>query len=311
MKLLKQSISQAAFTIVELVIVISVIGILATISIVAYNGVQDRARTASAVDGANQAADLLEAFALKNNGVYPATNSLASAGVANSASVTYQYSQVSGGTNYCITATSGNVSYKMTQDAKPVAGGCPGHGVNGNSAITNLSTNPRATLALAGWYSNNNAIYPVTKGVVISGHPASITTAARAQLASGQVGGCILSIYSIDTLDNSATQRTVGVWAMTTGSGFQARVVGTGLPTVWTALSPNTWSYIQSPGGATGYMSLYICKVSGNAAETDIGYATGAIAVAGTKNYNYADGYSTDWIWNGTANSSTSTGSPK
>lgn len=37
---------QAGFTIVELLIVIVVIGILAAISIVAYNGVQDRARAA-------------------------------------------------------------------------------------------------------------------------------------------------------------------------------------------------------------------------------------------------------------------------
>jgi prepilin-type N-terminal cleavage/methylation domain-containing protein len=303
--------NQAAFTIVELLIVITVIGILATISVVAYNGVQDRARTASAVDGANQAADLLEAFALKNNGLYPATGSLASAGVADSTSVTYQYSQVSGGANYCLTATSGNISYMMTQDAKPVAGGCAGHGVNGNAPITNLSTNPRATLTGAGWFSNNGAIYPVTKGVAISGHPASIVTAAKSQLVTGQVSGCLLSIYSADTLANSAIQRTVGLWVMTTGTGYQARVYAASTPVVWTPLSANTWTFLKMSTGSTGYVSVSICKVSGNALEADIGYATGSIAVAGTNSYNFADGYTSGWIWNGTVNNSTSTGSPQ
>jgi prepilin-type N-terminal cleavage/methylation domain-containing protein len=46
---MKQTHHQSGFTIVELLIVIVVIGILATITIVAYNGIQDRARMASAL----------------------------------------------------------------------------------------------------------------------------------------------------------------------------------------------------------------------------------------------------------------------
>jgi hypothetical protein len=38
--------------------------------------------------------------------------------------------------------------------------------------------------------------------------------------------------------------------------------------------------------------------------------ATEAMVTAGTTTYNYADGYTTDWVWNGTPNSATSTGSP-
>lgn len=303
----RQTVSKA-FTIVEIVIVIAVIGILASISIVSYNGYQERARAAAAIAGVNQATDLLEAYQLKNGGLYPST--LAAAGVSNNNSVEYQYTQISGGTNYCVTATSKNVSYKMSQDTKPTAGGCAGHGANGVAAVTNLSTNPRATAAGAGWLSNNGAIYPVTKGVAITGHPTGIPTSSRSQLNAGQVSGCALSEYSVDTLGNSATQRTVGAWVMVNTSGYQARIVGTGLPTVWTSLTANTWTYINSPGPLTGYASIYICKISGNSLESDIGYATGAMVVAGTTNYNYADGYSSGWVWSGTANNSTSTGAP-
>lgn len=46
--------SKSGFTIVELLIVIVVIGILAAISIVAYNGIQNRAKVSSAQTGLRQ-----------------------------------------------------------------------------------------------------------------------------------------------------------------------------------------------------------------------------------------------------------------
>lgn len=46
--------NQKGFTIVELLIVIVVIGILAAITIVAYNGIQNRAKDTSASEMANQ-----------------------------------------------------------------------------------------------------------------------------------------------------------------------------------------------------------------------------------------------------------------
>lgn len=66
--------STSGFTIVELLIVIVVIAILATISIVAYTGIQDRA-TASAVksDLANFAKMIQIARIDSTDGLYPAT----------------------------------------------------------------------------------------------------------------------------------------------------------------------------------------------------------------------------------------------
>lgn len=58
------------FTIVELLIVIVVIAILAAISVVAYNGVQERARNSSALTLASQIAKKAEVY-YAVNGTYP------------------------------------------------------------------------------------------------------------------------------------------------------------------------------------------------------------------------------------------------
>ena len=62
------------FTIVELLIVIVVIAILAAITIVAYNGIQTRARMSSAQSAATTMQKKLEAFNA-NTGAYPLTTS--------------------------------------------------------------------------------------------------------------------------------------------------------------------------------------------------------------------------------------------
>ena len=67
------------FTIVELVVVIVVIGVLATISIVAYNGIQQRSRTSQTINAATQWVKGLMIYKAKNGGL-PNTNSCLGAG---------------------------------------------------------------------------------------------------------------------------------------------------------------------------------------------------------------------------------------
>lgn len=67
---------QSGFTIVELLIVIVVIAILAAITIVAYNGIQQRSHTTSSKTAAENLAKKVEAYNAVNS-VYPTTNTAA------------------------------------------------------------------------------------------------------------------------------------------------------------------------------------------------------------------------------------------
>ncbi len=76
---LKKMKDERGFTIVELLIVIVVIAILAAIVIVAYNGIQNRAKTTKAQTNANAVQKVAEAYNADNN-VYPPTIAAFSSG---------------------------------------------------------------------------------------------------------------------------------------------------------------------------------------------------------------------------------------
>lgn len=60
------------FTIVELLIVIVVIGILATIGIVAYNGVSQKANNAAIISAASNSSKMIQTY-IAEYGTYPYT----------------------------------------------------------------------------------------------------------------------------------------------------------------------------------------------------------------------------------------------
>jgi prepilin-type N-terminal cleavage/methylation domain-containing protein len=82
--------THTGFTIVELLIVIVIIGILAAITIVAYNGIQDRGRQAQVVSAANQVSKKVRVYQAQN-GTFPAA--LTDVGVSDTSDMTYSYAQ--------------------------------------------------------------------------------------------------------------------------------------------------------------------------------------------------------------------------
>lgn len=121
---------QQGFTIVELLITIVIIGILTTISIVSYNGIQYRAIADSLRSDLSNAADLLKIDQANNStSVFPA--SLAAVnnnkGVPASSGTTYQYTVDNTNTPrvFCLTATRGTQSFSINQEGIPSPNVCP------------------------------------------------------------------------------------------------------------------------------------------------------------------------------------------
>ena len=129
--------SQQAFTIVELLIVIVVIAILAAITIIAFNGIQERAHGTSLKSDLSQARKQLQIDQL-TTGNYPATITAADEGrgLKSSSGNSFQYtsSNTSNPQSFCLTATWGNLIYHINQTGFISSGACAGHSGDGGGS---------------------------------------------------------------------------------------------------------------------------------------------------------------------------------
>lgn len=151
-KLIKSAAS--GFTIVELLIVVVVIAILAAITIVAYNGISNRAKDASVQSSVSTTVKKLEAYKIDpSNGaeLYPST--LSQLNITTNASQTVNYYYIAGGNYYCLDITEGASTYYQTSlSAERKSGPCPT--TNGliswwplNGSIKNFATGDTAAVA--------------------------------------------------------------------------------------------------------------------------------------------------------------------
>lgn len=116
----------AGFTIIELLIVIVVIGILAAITIIAYNGIQQKAHLAALQSDLSNAAKVLGADNA-TNGSYPATIAAANDGKGLQPSPGNSFTYNSNGTTYCLSESFGTTVYRIvTNNNTPVVGSCSG-----------------------------------------------------------------------------------------------------------------------------------------------------------------------------------------
>ena len=121
--------AKTGFTIVELLIVVVVIAILASITIVAYNGIRERSQSSALATTLKSASQKVQAYAVDNADQFPAT--LDAAGIKDTDAVNYQYTTATtnGVSSFCLTATynRSQTSYYSSLTSKQESGFCPGH----------------------------------------------------------------------------------------------------------------------------------------------------------------------------------------
>lgn len=298
------------FTIVELLIVIVVIAILAAITMVAYNGVTQQARTSTVQSAASQARQKIATFSVSNAEQYPET--LTALGLSSSSDISYTYeanNYVSPKT-FCFSATSGTVSYRVTQATlSPEEGYC---------AVTNLAPNPSL--------ETNATDYSVESG------DGGVATAARqtsggysgsayyrATWTTGSTGnsrvtyaisGVTPGSYCISLWVRSSVGGSLGIGVLAlNGSSFLSYHGSTTNTTV----TANTWARLYNcftaSNSATNRFGLRIDSPSfGNAATGLVMDVDAVMLTRGDTLYTYADGASAGWSWADTSHASTSSG---
>lgn len=218
---------QKGFTIVELLIVVVVIAILAAITILAYNGIQQRARASALQTTVTDIAKRVEAEkAGSTSEQYP--SSLASLNIS-SAGVNYYYSPDDN--SYCVTKTDGSMRYSATSNnPAAVEGDCGANGV-------------------VGWYKMNNN--GVDDGP--SGANATLTTVSSVSGQNGQANGAYSfngtdsQLYIPTTYGLTSINATLSVWVYVTSSGGNGAFVRLG-----TSSGAGSGSYGYGIGMGTG-----------------------------------------------------------
>lgn len=321
------------FTIVELLIVVVVIAILAAITIVAYNGITQRANATAAQSGAEQVVKKALTYATTNSDLYP--TDLASVGITNSGNVTYQYS-VNNSTSpagYCVTAIAGNASYYAGADfvytgassgtvnqLTPTSGACPGHTGGTAVTITNYSRNPGIEVDVSNLNGANSTTYVRDTSRFHSG-TASLLLTMPTQASTYVVGAALAASSDYQATFGLAPNTTynVSAWVYVPSSTVDISLLiqGSGktlpstLPTSRATSVKNQWVRLDeyfTTTAATGALNIFATNVTGTTSGMQFWVDDIMITPGMSPQANYADGSTAGWSWNGLTGRSSSTG---
>ena len=201
------------FTIVELLIVIVVIAILATITVVAFNGIQTNSQSSAALSSVRQVVKKIELYRAENN-TNPSDLSVINIQTT-VGSTTLQYTAQP---DYCVTARVGKVSQHQKQGSAATAeGACPDH---------TLGPNP---------------INPVPDGLTaIVSSPGPVTSQGTIVFVGNSTGGSFR--YIVDQRPNGTAHRLItpsgesnGTFGTYTQKGAKYTLTGEYTGTIWIA----------------------------------------------------------------------------
>lgn len=195
----------SGFTIVELLIVIIVIGILATLILVAYRNVTDQAKVTTLKGDLTQAGKQLNIDKERGGGAaYPATLAAANGGngITPSAGATYIYNpdNTTNPPTYCLQETLGSQTYYITG--------------TGNIASAPISGACNITNGLIAWWKLNGDTNDASgNNVAATNNGATPTTGQNGQANSAySFNGTSSYIGTSQQLMNSVTNFSLGGW---------------------------------------------------------------------------------------------------
>jgi type IV pilus assembly protein PilA len=314
---------QKGFTIVELLIVVVVIAILAAITIVAYNGIQNRAKASAAQAAARQTGTKVALFASQNADTFPAETSFRTdlSLPSDTTQATYDYYASDDKKAFCLSVTNTTLnpasSYAYTSSSN---GTVPGR------CVKNLANNPSLEDGSAtGWSTN----WPAGSGInatasvpsnggyagnsyrrwVIGG---ANTTNGMAYIGVGNINVTPSSKVAVSYwVRSSEASSTIGIILNRftdidgggTNDGVTANLTATTPANTWvrrstTATLPSTTlSYRPAIRAVTNAL------VAGQTVDADA-----VMVVMADIDYAFYDGNSPNWAWTGTPNNSPSFG---
>lgn len=302
-----QTRRDSGFTIVELLIVVVVIAILAAITIVAYTGIQNRAKDSAQRTAVSQAGKKLATAAVQNNDQYPADKAafLVQTSLSESASLEYTYIPTDSLKDFCVSGV--NPANSASAIAVSSAALTPSPG----TCVKNFVVNPSIEVNQAGWTNRKTATVTRTTTQQHSG------TASLAVVTPGTEAdeGVNMAVSSGAVPVGVAGTYTGSAWVRGT-SGVVLRIFaeeysGAGVYVAGSAANVTlngNWqrlSVARSIASDTSKVAVNVRTL--NAVATTF-YVDDFMVTAGTQVYQYGDGSSPGWSWSGTQDASSSVG---
>ena len=298
---------KSGFTIVELLIVIVVIAILAAVTIVGFTGVQNRARESAVQTNLSQQAKKLAVWKLQNGEVYPTDLVAAQAQglLVNTSDVTYlNYLPSASLTNYCVSAQRVDCTrYSVSSmGGSSVPGEC----------VKNLLTNTSVELNTANLQNigstGDRTIARTPAGDAYSGgHVLRLTVGP-----SGGVAG-----YGSTSPSLGVGRYTGSLWirsntAIALSPYYEGSATRTTVTqSAGTTLVPGVWTRVWRTFDITVAGTVKVGFLAGGAGTTAQGNYVeldGFTLFEGDRLYDFRDGSSSDWFWDGVEHASQSIG---
>jgi len=268
----KHRYDRHGFTIVELLIVIVVIAILAALTIIAFNGINNKAKIASLQTDLTNSYKQLAMDNIKDN-KYPATTAAANGGQGLKASsgTTYEYEYDPATNLYCLTATNGSIVYSVKPNRNaPQPGGCNGGVVTTfvGSGASGVPGNPDGTGTAAVIYSpsgiakDSSGNFYVSEGLgqrIRKITPAGVVTTPAGPLVAGSPGyadgtgtSAVFNYPNPIAVDNISGNIYVSDWGgdrirKITPAGVVTTIAGSTNPTT------STYGFVNGTGSAVRF----------------------------------------------------------